>query len=203
MSHRIYTTEGFVLSRTEKGEASKILHLFTEKFGLVSVYAQGVCEIRSKLRIPLSSSPLLSFSLVRGKSMWRLTDVHEIGPYSYNEIPHEVSLLFAKISILLKRLCEEDSTVSELFHYIREGFQFLCRESFTPRELSAVEIILVLNILSFLGYMPRAEKPIPLQSLIVKVAKGHGWNKDILEEAGRFNRELVIIINETLAATHL
>ncbi|HFC76631.1 MAG TPA: hypothetical protein ENJ27_00135 [Candidatus Moranbacteria bacterium] len=73
--HNIYNTEGIVLSSFGVGEANKFFHIFTRELGLIQATAQSVRELKSKNRYGLQDFSVSDFSLVRGRDIWRITNV--------------------------------------------------------------------------------------------------------------------------------
>jgi len=73
--YRTYTTEAVVLGSRDAGEANKYYFLLTRELGLIHAFAQGVRELKSKLRYSLAELSYVKVSLVRGKEKWRLTSV--------------------------------------------------------------------------------------------------------------------------------
>src|ERR1700733_8051707 len=78
MSHRIYTTSGFVVESRPYGEAGKILSIFTRDLGMVNAAAQGIRLVRSKLRYHAQDFSLAKFSLVRGRDLWRVVGAENV-----------------------------------------------------------------------------------------------------------------------------
>ena len=50
MSHKIFHTEGIVLSSKDTKESDRYLAVFTKELGLVKATAQGIRKLESKLR---------------------------------------------------------------------------------------------------------------------------------------------------------
>src|SRR3989344_5676480 len=74
MSHHIYETDAFVFSALPHGEASRYMVLYTREFGLVRAAAQGLRELKSKLRYSLQPFSLSVVNLVHGRSGWRIVN---------------------------------------------------------------------------------------------------------------------------------
>ncbi|MCE9517782.1 recombination protein O N-terminal domain-containing protein, partial [Candidatus Nomurabacteria bacterium] len=71
--HHIYHTKSFVIGSYNRGEANKILVLYTREMGLVRAVAQGIRLNKSKLRFGLQDFSYASVDLVRGRDIWRVT----------------------------------------------------------------------------------------------------------------------------------
>lgn len=154
--HAIHTTSGFIINSKPYGEAGKVFSIFTRDFGLIMTTAQGIRLLKSKLRYHTQEYSLGSFSLVRGKEFWRLTNAESersdlVGPTS--------SLVFefrAKIASLLKRLLRGEEAHPELFDCIDSCIKFLnqiLKFSINEEQLKTLESIIVLRIMYLLGYI--------------------------------------------------
>ena len=81
MSYHIYQTEGVILSSHLAGESNRFYYIYTEEFGLIGVWGQGVRKLESKLRFNLQDFSHVRIHLIRGKNMWKLTDVDRISSF--------------------------------------------------------------------------------------------------------------------------
>jgi len=145
MSYAVYTTRGFVLGSAPSGEASKRYSLYTEDFGLIHARAQAVRLLASKLRYNLEDFSFCTFSLVRGKEVWRITGAEKAG----GPFPRPLSLLHARVLTLVKRLIHGEEANSELFAVLVDMFK-------TPplaKDIHAFESLVLVRTLSSLGYM--------------------------------------------------
>ncbi|MDO8579389.1 MAG: recombination protein O N-terminal domain-containing protein [bacterium] len=138
MSYAVYSTRGFILGSAPTGEASKIYLIYTEDFGLVRARAQSVRLLTSKLRYNLEDYSFGTFSLVRGREIWRLTGTEKI------DLPQKqkFSLVRARVLNLVKRLVQGEEKNEKLFKTLL---------SVTEREMS--EPLILAHILDALGYL--------------------------------------------------
>lgn len=74
MSYTVVTTDGFIIGSEPRGEAGKLLSIFTRELGLVLAIAQGIRLEKSKLRYSTREYSFGQFSFVKGREFWRLTD---------------------------------------------------------------------------------------------------------------------------------
>jgi DNA repair protein RecO len=153
MAHHVYNTEGFIIESTPRGEANKMYLIFTEELGMVRASAQGVRLMKSKLRFALQDLSYARVSLVRGKDMWKLTNAKaEWSIYNDHKDDKDVLYACAQIINLLKRLIPGEEKNEKLFTYMKQAFSFIEGLELTRDEITALERIIVLNILYFLGY---------------------------------------------------
>lgn len=152
--HAIYNTAGFVISSRTYGEAGKLLSIFTRDLGLVTAVAQGIRLEKSKLRYHTQDHTLGTFSLVRGRELWRLTSAATDSSLEISSFPLDVRPLVARIALLLRRLLQGEEAHPELFERVECCLAFLrIGQGLGEEELKTVESIAVLQILHALGYI--------------------------------------------------
>ncbi len=175
--------------------------LYTREFGLVRAIAQGIREIKSKLRYSLQPYSLSVVNLVHGRSGWRITNARL--EKNYFAVSDEADMavdrhgtrrvVLAHACALLKRMLHGEERNAELFDSFIEGLAFL--ESVADDKLPDVEVIIVLRILYHLGYVGRSS----LSDSLVKSPLG----EEVLLSARKQRRHLLRSINESLQASHL
>lgn len=122
-----YGTEAWVLSSRERGEADRLITLFTKDLGRIDAYAKGVRLAKSKLKGHLNL-----FSRVRvvitpasprgeaGKEYWRLLDAETVGTGEF-ERRNGYTQKFAKLFLSLAVEQEADWDLWDML----ERFAFL------------------------------------------------------------------------------
>lgn len=154
MSHHVYNTEGFVLESASHGEANKTYSLFTRELGRIRASAQGVRLLKSKLRFSLQDYSFVKISLVRGKEFWRITNAGVIKPVHTDFQTDKFALrIVSRIFLLLRRLVPEEEKNEELFEMLSGSLVFLSEHKLSLDESTSAETILVIRVLSILGYM--------------------------------------------------
>lgn len=144
--YSVHTTPGFIIDSRPYGEAGKILSIFTRDLGLIQATAQGIRFERSKLRYFAQEYSMGLFSVVRGKEYWKLTGAQESASRP------EMKELAARIALLLRRLLHGEEPNPELFECIWDFVRFDLDISRSDLAL-ALESLIVLRILHFLGYI--------------------------------------------------
>lgn len=192
--HKIFVTEAIVLGKRGVGEASSQILLLTREHGLIFVSARSARFEKSKLRFGLEPLTLARFSLVRGRYGWKLTGVQDVSLLN-TRISLERRRSLGKVSRLLLRLLSGEEPSSELFETVREGFSSIVS---VPSEdaVPHVECVLVLRILSQLGYVADMPDIAPFMSI--------SFLSEELPAKARAHRPLLIrTINESLGVTGL
>lgn len=193
--HHIYHTEGIILSSINIGESNRFLFVLTKDLGLVGVTAQGVRELKSKLRYSLQTLSHAYLDLVRGKEVWRVTSAGELHSFSSLALHGEKRALYVRLSSLLRRLMPGEGKHEMLFHDFISGLRFLEHEITDIAEFKAFEALMVLRILRDLGYGGD-----DAFSDFLRVGQ---WDRGLLAEFSPLRDEALRHINRALKESHL
>ena len=113
--HHIYHTHGFILGSRNKGEANKMLTIYTREMGLVRAMVQGIRLHKSKLRFSLQDFSYATIDLVRGKDIWRVTSAKNISSFPFARTSRSSLLIIVHVSSLLERLCDGEESNEKIF----------------------------------------------------------------------------------------
>src|SRR3989344_4617473 len=201
MSHTLHVTPAFVLATRNVAESSRVIALMTKDFGCLDARAQGIRELKSKLRYVLQRSFYVRISLVRGREFWRVVSAEEIFDFPRLRSDIDKHNLYARMLALINRFGGEihDRT---LFEELEESVRFLDREVVDSRELRRFEILFALRFMHRLGYVgkegvsPEGVVPDPLVT-------SAGGTKETLARLGDYENAAVAIINESIKVSHL
>ena len=190
--YSVFVTEGVVLRKRAVGEASVLVWVLTKELGLVRASGRSARAEASKLRYGLEPLTRARFSFVCGKHEWRLVGVEQVSRSLLCETFSRQRV--GKIAKLLLRLIHGEEFNRELYDTAVEGFEMLARTQ--PHDAAeSVEAVLVLRILSHLGYLPHTDALAPF-------IEG-GYSLELGARALRSRALLVRTINESLAASGL
>lgn len=197
MSHNIYNTRAFIIDTLPSRESDKMVVMYTEDFGLIMAVAQGVREMKSKLRYSLQDFSYGTVALVRGREMWRITNAAtEISIFNkaLNSVARET---LAEILKFVKRFAPGEARNDDIFGNLKEASAFLFRyqKEINASDIKTLEVVTKLRIMYTLGYVKRTIE-----------------NKDILVE--KFSPELIrkwepeqstiiSIITDSIGISHL
>ena len=153
--YSITTTPGFIIDSRTIGEADKHLTIFTRDLGLIRAIASGIRYEKSKLRYHVADFSFGSFSFVRGKEIWRLTNAEEFN--SQNLKPGDLELL-ARLALLLRRLLHGEEPNPQLFDQLYICVRYLGDKAvqaieMTEMQSQTLESLIVIRILHSLGYV--------------------------------------------------
>lgn len=190
--YTIYNTEGVILKSTNFGEANKYFFIFTRDFGLIKVAGQSTRHVKSKLRFNISDFSFGVFSVVRGKETWRLTSAEQKIKFNEN---YKIVIL-AHIFSLLLRLLQGEEKNELLFSSLKEGLIFLDQTKLMSSDIINFECIMVLKILSALGYLN-------VLGDFEHFINTPYINSDLLAKMSSLKTYAILEINKTLKETHL
>lgn len=147
MPHAHYTVSGWILEERSVGEASAVLRLFTEEFGVIDVSAQSVRALASKLRYQLGRGRSGRFTVVRGRETWRL-----VGAEADTTAPLTIAQRAARERLLatVVRFVRGEAALPALY---RE-FGAACQAVTVAPHLDTVTTLFQLRALHLLGYIP-------------------------------------------------
>lgn len=196
MSHELTITEGFILKAYDVAEASRMLSIYTEEAGLVLARAQGVREFKSKMRYSLQPFSLTYISLIRGREYWRIVNSQEPEDFSDMMQNRAKRELVARVFSLVSRLVQGEEQNKNLFHHLRKTFYFLKNTDLNKSQLHNLEVIVSLNILYLLGYLPESDN---LKTFI----SFEEWSESILDSVTPLKNEALHTIRRSFDQTHL
>ena len=156
--HHIYHTHGFILNSRNRGEANKMLVIYTREMGLVHAMVQGIRQHRSKLRFSLQDFSYANIDLVRGKDIWRVTTARNISTFPLARGDKNSLLMIARVSRLLERLCTGEEQNEKIFDDFIQALYILDDMNVEEDRREALELHLVLRIMHSLGYVGDSSK---------------------------------------------
>lgn len=192
--HHIYHTEGIILGSKGYGEAGKYYSIFTRDLGMIYASASGVRKMSSKLRFVLQDFAYLKIDLVRGRDFWRVTTASKTGMLENITKNPETFKILTNIAHLLKRLLAGEDINEALFADLLSGLSIL-EKSKTKDEYRNIEAVLVLRILSNLGYIGENKT---LDNLVKSP-----FEEELVFEVTKSRIEILSQINKALKETHL
>jgi recombinational DNA repair protein (RecF pathway) len=197
-------TKGIVVSSKIEGDSNKYLNIFTENFGLLNARVQGARNIHSKLRGGCQDFSLGEFSLVHGKSGWKVVSARtEKNLFEEFRNSSDKLKIVGNILNLVKKLVSEEShisltsaklpTESGVFNIIYNFFNFLIKAK--ENEIALAECLTLMRILHALGYMRHdPDLSVPISSYEINI-------EDLKTIAPRRSK-MITLINESLKATY-
>lgn len=211
MYHK-HHTKGIVVSSRAEGDSNKLVNVFTENFGLINAKVQGARNLHSKLRSGCQDFSLGEFSLIHGKTGWKVVSSRsEKNLFEVFKNSPEKLKVIGNILNLVKKLVSEESYISlatmkleaksGVFNIVCNFFNFLEKaphfaEASRGEERNNIvlaECLTLLRILHVLGYMRHdPELSVPISSSEITI--------ESLEAISPKRSRMVALINESLKA---
>lgn len=195
MSYHVYHTEAIILGGRAAGEGDRVLYCYTRLVGLVAAYAKSLREERSRLRYALQTFAHAEIDLVRGKGGWKLVSAHPIDSFGSLWRHPSKRRIVASHAHLIRRLINGEERHELLFDDMLSGLQFLSGIE-NEAELHACELILVIRMLSRLGYWDSGK-------LFPQLAKENVLTTESLRFAEEARKSLLAEVNKALELSHL
>jgi DNA repair protein RecO (recombination protein O) len=193
--YKIVTTFGLVVGKRGLGEANTQVTVLSEDLGLIRASARSARLERSKLRYGLEPLTRGRFSLVRGRHEWKLVGSSDLRLDCFPAHSSLIRTRAGKIAKLLVRLMPGEEPVPDLYKVVVEGLQALARSG-EESLAESIECMLVLRILSSLGYLPQTEALAPF-------IEADFFSLELASEVAASRKMLVRTNNESLKATGL
>jgi DNA repair protein RecO len=193
--HHIYTTRAFIIRSFPLGEANKGYLFFTKDLGLVRASAQGVRLVKSKLKGHLGVFSYVEISLVKGKEIWRITNVETIKQNPFSKNLEKLGVVKNIFSLLIRLIHGEDKN-ENLFEAVESFYVFLSEEEISGEKLKNIEVILALRVLYNLGYLKKTAS-------LSEFAENNQLSEGLAESFSGKRQFAVKEINNILKETHL
>lgn len=144
-------TEGIVLNEIRYKETSKILNIYTEKLGKITVMAQGAFRPKSSLIANTQPFALNEYNFRKGRNFYYITNADVIDSYySIREDMERMIYGFYMLELIEKSTPNEEEN-DKLFLLLKKGLKILSKlEKDYLKFITAYEI----KFISFLGYRP-------------------------------------------------
>lgn len=144
-------TEGIVLNELRFKETSKILSIYTNKFGKISVMAQGAYRAKSKLIANTQPFSYCSYQLQKGRNFYYLSEAYLINSfYSIRDNMYRIIYGFYMLELMEKSVPEGEEN-NKLFSLLAKGLNILSK---TNKDYLKFITAYELKFVSFLGYRP-------------------------------------------------
>lgn len=154
MNTRYYSSEGFVLARRNYSEADRILVVYSERYGKVSLLAKGIRKLSSKKRGSLEVFSRVRFTAVVGKGIDIITDVELVG--SFGKIRKDLKK--ASVAFFLMEVVDKITREGE---ENKELYRCICNHFYgieNTKSLKELRKSFVSDVLVISGYWPHGKE---------------------------------------------
>ena len=149
----IENVEGIILNTRNYNDTSKILDIFTKKYGVIGVIAKGCKSLKSNLRSVTDKLTYATFTIYYKKDKLSiLTEASVINNYS-NIKKDIVKISYASYMLDLTNQVYKQNNSNDLYDYLISALNKI-NEGFNPLVITN---ILELKYLDYLGIMPNLD----------------------------------------------
>lgn len=191
---RKIVAKGIVIGRHMVGEGSVKTLLYTDALGLIWGLSQSARAERSQLRAHLQEGTRGTFSLLKGRDVWRITGATDTvnAHFSFSDNT-EAQKASARVVGFVRQFVRGEGTDPYFFQTLWGFLEALPHED--AETLRSAECVAVLRMLAALGYVEGDERVSPFLSL--------SYDVPLLAEATRIRSALIKVINEGMHASGL
>lgn len=157
---------GIVLRETPYGEDSKLLTLFSDVHGRVTVFVRGAKKPTSRY---VAASQLFSYSeweLAKGRNMYNASHVRLVDSFYGLRQDWDVLILAGALVKLILRVIQEDQEDRETLRLLLNTLHFLERGEKDPRLLASLFRIRLLGMQGWIPDVTDCTTPEDLQRIL-------------------------------------
>ncbi len=188
------TTRAVVIGRGQAGEGSARIFLYTEHLGLVTGFAKSAREERSKLRAHLQVGSFGLYTLVKGKTGWRITGSVDTKNTHFTLSEKDYAQkAYARVLSVVRQLVHGEEYSEQLFGALWNFLENL--PDFSKGHVRVAEHVTVARIVYALGYVDDTHGIPYLESI--------EYDTKTVEDLVFYERQLIKTINEALLASNL
>ena len=196
------TTQAIVLSRTDFGEADRILTLLTPNFGKLRLMARGVRKVRSKLAGGIELFSVSDISFIQGRGdIGTLISTRLITHYGHIVVDIERTMFGYELIKILSR-ATEDEPEAVYFDLLHQVFALL---DDTAINLELIRLWFSAQLLQLTGHAPNVARDDRHQKLLAET--NYNFNFDAMAfspaERGHFSANHLKFLRLLLGPTKL
>lgn len=151
MSYNTYITEAIICGSFDSNTADKSYLLFTKLAGMIYASARSVREERSRQRFALQDFGVVTVSLIKGKTGWRIGSVQSEGNVFSSAPNRLVRGSVVRMFKFLRRFAGAEEPDPFLYDEFYLGIQHLTQANLENRPV--IEEVLQARMLYHLGYI--------------------------------------------------
>ncbi len=151
MSYQTYITEALICGSFDSNTADKSYLLFTKLAGMIYASARSVREERSRQRFALQDFGVVTVSLIKGKTGWRIGSVQSEGNLFASAPNRLVRGSVVRMFKFLRRFAGAEEPEPVLYEEFCTGINHLAQPTLENRTL--IEELLQARMLYHLGYI--------------------------------------------------
>lgn len=154
--YETYTTKAIVCGVQSRNTADASCRLFTREAGMLFASVRGARKERSRQRYATQEFSLVQVSLVKGKAGWRVGSVVPLKNLYHDALDRAARGSVVSVVRQLRRFVRGEAVDPQLFDRIEQALLVLGR---SMEHRTFVELVVVVQLLSTLGYVDTAAIP--------------------------------------------
>lgn len=163
MQSRTYSSEGIILARRSYGEVDRIISVYSEKYGRLSLLAKGVRRPTSRKRGHLEIFSQIKFSAAKGRSLDIITEAETIENFAEIRKDLKKAALAFFFMEVIGRTTHEGEPHRNIYIICLENLRRLK----TEKKLKTLKNNFITEILTTLGFWPKG-KILPNPDLLLE-----------------------------------
>ena len=144
-----YRTQGFVIKKTDRGEADQLFTIYTKDFGKLEILGKAIRKIKSKLRGGIELFYLSEIEFIQGKTHKTLTDTILIENFSNIRKDLKKLKVAHQITDVLDNLVVKEEKDDQIWALLNGTF-----EKLNSQKPEIMYYYFFWNLVSILGYQP-------------------------------------------------
>ena len=154
-----YRTQGIIIKRSNFGESSLILNVYTKDYGKVEAVARSARVAKGKLKGHLELFLLSDFIFAYGKNIDKIANSFSLE--NYENIKNNLNISFGAYYILelTDRVTENDYKNERMYYLFKETMDFLnslCSDDALKYYLAIIQY--QINVMQLAGFFPEINK---------------------------------------------
>ncbi|MCK5476063.1 MAG: DNA repair protein RecO [Candidatus Pacebacteria bacterium] len=154
-----YRTQGIIIRRSNFGESSLILNVYTKDYGKIEAVARSARKPKGKLKGHLELFLLSDFIFAYGKSIDRIANSFSLE--NYENVKNNLNISFGAyyISELTDRVTENGYKNERMYYLFKETMDFLnslCVDDALKYYLAIIQY--QINVMQLSGFFPEINK---------------------------------------------
>lgn len=124
---KYFKSTGFILKRSNFGEADRLVTIFTRSYGKIKCLAKGVRKISSRRVSHLEIFNKVKVNLYNGKTFSYISEVETIKFFSlFRDSLPKIAIAY-QMCELVDKLCPQEQKQEDIYFLLEKGFDYLDR----------------------------------------------------------------------------
>ncbi len=154
MASRTYSTEGFILSRKNYGEADRLLTILSKHYGKIFLLAKGIRKPKSRKRGHVEIFSRVRFSYTKNEHFILMNEAELIDSYGAIRANLKKTALAYYFVEVISKILQEEEKYEDVYEILLKYINILGEY----RKLKRLRYGFIYEILVALGYWPKGKE---------------------------------------------